>query len=99
MLWRGSDALLKRLILRKGGAISYQYHRRRSELWTVTNGIGLLNIDGIGRLVTTGDVVTIAKEQRHSVEATSAELVIYELQVGECDEDDIVRISDKYGRS
>lgn len=99
VLWEGPDALLKRLTIHKGQAISYQYHRKRSEVWTTVSGIGLLTLDGIGRLITAGDMVTITKEQRHSVEATSAELVIYELQVGECDEDDIVRISDKYGRT
>lgn len=99
VLWRGPDALLKRLMLRKGGAISYQYHLKRKEVWTVVSGIGLLTLDGAERLLTIGQTVVIEREQRHSVEATSAELVIYELQVGECDEDDIVRISDKYGRT
>lgn len=98
VLWRGPDALLKRLTLTESEAISYQYHLRRSEVWTVVRGIGLLNLDGSERLLTVGDTIVIGKEQRHSVEATSAELVIYELQTGECNEDDIIRISDKYGR-
>ena len=99
VLWRGPDALLKRLTLHKGGAISYQFHNRRSEIWTVVWGIGLLTLDESERLLTRGETVVIGKERKHSVEATSAELIIYELQVGECDEEDIVRISDKYGRT
>ena len=98
VLWRGPDALLKRLTIRKGQAISHQYHLKRSEVWTVVSGIGLLTLDGAERLLTIGQTVVIGVGQKHSVEATSAELVIYELQVGECDEGDIVRISDKYGR-
>lgn len=98
VLWRGQDALLKQLTILKGHAISYQYHLKRSEVWMVVSGLGLLTLDGSYRLISTGDTVTISREQRHSVEATTDELVIYELQVGECDENDIVRLSDRYGR-
>ena len=98
VLWRGSDALLKRLTILKGQAISYQYHLKRSEIWTVVRGIGLLNLDGSERLLTAGETVVIGKGVKHSVEACSADFVLYELQVGECDKNDIVRISDKYGR-
>ena len=98
VLWRGSDALLKRLTILKGEQISYQYHLKRSEVWTVTRGTGLLILDGSYRLITAGDTVTINKEVRHSVEACSTDLIMYELQVGECDENDIIRLQDKYGR-
>lgn len=99
VLWRGSDALLKRLVILKGQAISYQYHLKRSEVWTVVRGLGLLTLDGSDQLISTGETVTIDREVKHSVEATTNDLVLYELQVGECDEDDIVRLSDKYGRA
>lgn len=98
VLWEGTDALLKRLTIRKGEVISYQYHHKRNEVWTIVRGIGLVTIDGSERLVMSGETVVIGAEQRHSVEATTTDLVFYELQTGECDEEDIVRVSDKYGR-
>lgn len=98
VLWRGPDACLKRLIIRKGEAISVQYHNRRKEVWTIISGSGFLKLDGTEQLIVSGDAITIHQKQQHSAEAVGRDLVIYELQVGECDENDIVRLSDKYGR-
>lgn len=98
VLWEGPGVLLKRLTIRKNEMISYQYHLKRSEVWTIVRGMGLLTLDGFDRLIAAGDTVTIGREVEHSIEATTTDLVIYEMQVGEPDEDDIVRLSDKYGR-
>ena len=99
VLWEGPGALLKRLMIRKDQAISYQYHLKRYEIWTVVQGVGRYVIDGTTRWIGENETITIGTERRHSIECVSdRDLVIYELQVGECDEDDIVRISDKYGR-
>ena len=49
--------------------------------------------------VESGDSVFINKGQKHKIECTSrTSLVIYEMQMGEPTEDDIVRLDDKYGR-
>ena len=87
-------AKVKRLIIKEGKNISYQYHNNRSEFWTIVSGEGYLVIDGVLTKIETGDTITIEKNVRHSVKAINDDLVILEVQYGtECNEDDIVRIT------
>ena len=87
-------AKVKRLIIKEGKNISYQYHNYRSEFWTIVKGEGYLVIDGVLTKVITGDTITIEKNAKHSVQSINGDLVILEVQYGtECNEDDIVRIT------
>ena len=87
-------AKVKRLIVKEGKNISYQYHNYRSEFWTIIEGEGYLVIDGVKTKVSTGDTITIEKNVKHSVKSIKGDLVILEVQYGaECNEDDIVRIT------
>lgn len=87
-------AKVKRLIIKEGKNISYQYHNYRSEFWTIVKGEGYLVIDGVLTKVITGDTITIEKNAKHSVQSINGDLVILEVQYGtKCNEDDIVRIT------
>lgn len=87
-------AKVKRLIIKEGKNISYQYHNHRSEFWAIVKGEGYLVIDGVLTKVITGDTITIEKNAKHSVQSINGDLVILEVQYGtECNEDDIVRIT------
>ena len=49
--------------------------------------------------IETGDKVTIDKYEVHRVRNSGLiDLVIIEVQTGNCQEDDIIRIEDDYGR-
>ena len=103
--FRSDNVVFKKLILLANQKLSYQYHENRSEFWYVASGTGLLTVNGKQKVVEAGDHVLIEKEQKHSIECIAnlltgfnVSLVIYEMQFGECDEDDIVRLEDKYGR-
>lgn len=100
VLWEGPGVLLKRLTVRAGEETSYQYHRKRDEFWNVVGGHGHATLcdAAITASLSTGITVNVPREVKHSIKAGGRDLVIYELQVGEPDEDDIVRLSDKYGR-
>ena len=37
---------LKRIEVDPGGRLSYQYHLKRSEAWTIVEGIGRITLDG-----------------------------------------------------
>ena len=87
-------AKVKRLIIKEGKNISYQYHNHRSEFWTILEGEGYLVIDGFKTKVSTGDTIIIEKNTKHSVKSIKGDLFILEVQYGtECNEDDIVRIT------
>lgn len=92
-MYDGVSSLVKRLVIEKGCAISYQYHSKRSEIWNIIRGKGVLTIDGEDTVVKQGSVVTIPKGAKHSLYAVS-ELEFIEVQLGddELQEEDIVRI-------
>ena len=103
--FRSDNVVFKKLILLANQKLSYQYHENRSEFWYVASGTGLLTVNGKQKIVESGDYVLIEKGQKHTIECIAnlrtgfnVALVIYEMQYGECDEDEIVRLEDKYGR-
>ena len=91
---------VKRIIIKPGGAPSYQYHHKRSEIWTIVKGIGEVTLNDIKYTVGTGEVVRVPVGMKHQIENNTKEDIIFiEVQYGEYfGEDDIIRIKDKYGR-
>ncbi len=102
---RSNDVVFKKIIVLPNQKLSYQYHDKRDEFWYVTQGTGMLTINGEGMFIKAGEHVLIQMGSRHNVECIASlvtgnivPLVIYEMQCGECCEEDIVRLEDKYGR-
>ena len=77
----GMKYLTKSLKLHAGKFISYQVHRKRKEVWTITEGKGLVVVDDVVREVSRGDVIVIEVNQKHSIKAIT-ELEIIEVQLG-----------------
>ncbi len=101
---------IKILHLKKDSELSHQYHNKRKEIWYVVSGEGEVliweNEEDYKKgkvkqfLVSQGDKVIIEKKQIHTAIARSEKgLTILEFGIGICEEDDIVRLKDKYGRS
>ena len=97
---RGEGYQVKRIEVLPGKRLSYQRHARRDEHWTVVRGRALFTLDGAERLVSLGESVDIPVGAAHRVENPGDEtLVFIEVQRGPyLGEDDIVRLSDDYGR-
>ena len=91
---------LKRIEVNPGERLSYQYHRKRSEAWTIVNGVGIITLDGIVKEYHKGQTVLIPKGVKHRIENKGEEKVVFiEVQTGTYfGEDDIVRIEDDYNR-
>lgn len=90
---------VKRLVVFPGKRISLQLHQQREEIWVVVSGSGIMTLDNSQQKISVGDVIQIKKEQLHRVENNGdSPLVIIETQLGCCQEDDIQRIEDDYGR-
>jgi len=93
-----TDYKVKRIIISPNHSISLQYHFHREEYWIVVEGDGELTLEDDVRHVEVGDSVFIHKEEVHRLKSGQNGIVIIETQLGVCDEDDIVRLEDHYGR-
>ena len=91
---------VKTITVHPGHRLSYQQHARRSEHWFVVAGTATVTIDGAERTIHRGEYVDIALGSWHRMENRhAAPLVFIEVQQGDYfGEDDIVRVSDDYGR-
>jgi mannose-6-phosphate isomerase len=91
---------VKRIIVKPGGRLSYQYHFHRAEVWTIVEGEALITIDGVNKTYKVGEVAIIPLKAKHRIQnTTNKNLVFIEVQWGESfDESDIVRIEDDYNR-
>ena len=91
---------VKRIIVHAGERLSLQRHALRSEHWVIVSGAGEFTLDDSLIPVAVGDTVFIPVGGVHRIHNTGTEnLIIIETQLGVCDEDDIERLEDDYGRS
>ena len=83
-----------------GERLSYQYHHKRSEAWTIVEGVGTITLDGNEQEYLKGETVLIPQGVKHRIENKGVEKVVFiEVQTGSYfGEDDIVRIQDDYNR-
>jgi mannose-6-phosphate isomerase-like protein (cupin superfamily) len=91
---------VKQITIKPGQAPSYQYHFKRSEVWTIIQGEGELKLNDTIIPVSKGYTYYIEKEVKHQIKNIGVEdLIFIEIQLGEYfGEDDIVRLEDNYGR-
>ncbi|WP_391123000.1 sugar phosphate nucleotidyltransferase [Psychrobacillus sp. L3] len=90
------EILTKRLCIKKGKNLSYQYHNHRSEIWTVISGNALFMQDGETRSVSPGEVLQIPVGSKHSLFGIE-DTEIIEVQMGDAViEEDIVRLEYKW---
>ena len=100
VLATGERYTVKRIHVLPGERLSLQYHQHRSEHWTIVQGLAEVELDDVVHQLSAGNYAHIPVGAVHRVRALGSEpLVFLEIQVGEVlDENDIVRISDDYGR-
>ena len=90
---------VKILTINPGEKLSLQYHHHREEFWRVIEGRGIFIIGDKELTGTVGDEFSVKKKERHRIINTStAPVRVLEIALGVFDEDDIVRLEDKYKR-
>lgn len=91
---------LKIIEVNPNSRLSYQYHNKRSECWTIIKGKGIVTINGKEQNINYGDSIKIKQGDKHRIyNNTNSKLVFVEVQTGKYfGEDDIVRIDDDYNR-
>lgn len=94
------NCVIKILYIKQGNRISLQSHKERIENWICISGIGKITIGNKKKDIYKGQCFKININQKHRVKNISetSDLIIVEVQNGICDEYDIIRYEDDYGR-
>lgn len=92
---------LKRIIVNPGGKLSYQFHYKRQEQWTIIEGQATIVLDGEEIALSYGQSIFIPLGAKHRImNLTDKPVVFIEVQTGTYfGEDDIVRLEDEYDRN
>jgi mannose-6-phosphate isomerase-like protein (cupin superfamily) len=95
---RNEPSTVKIINVNPHEALSLQKHSKRSEWWYVLSGEGTIT-DGKDRLkAEAGKTYWIPAQTEHRMEAADRALCILEISFGTFEDEDIVRLEDKYGR-
>jgi len=89
---------VKIITVNAGEAISLQYHKNRSEFWRILKGPAQLVIGEKTIEAGEDDEFFISNGQKHRIIAKQKPVQILEIAFGSFDENDIVRLDDKYKR-
>jgi mannose-1-phosphate guanylyltransferase/mannose-6-phosphate isomerase len=98
---RGSRHQVKNIRVKPGEKVSVQMHHHRAEHWIVVSGSANVTIGETTQLLTENQSVYIPVGVVHALENPGKiPLELIEVQTGSyLGEDDIVRFTDRYGRS
>jgi cytidyltransferase-like protein len=100
LLQKGSAFLVKKLTINAGEEISNQFHEHRHEHWVLVSGAIEVILDDIKHEMQSNDHIYIPQGSKHQIiNPYSQPAEIIEIQLGNIiEENDIVRLSDKYNR-
>ena len=91
---------VKTIWVKPGARLSYQKHKFRAEHWFITQGSGVVTVNGSIYPVSAGSFIEFEAGDLHRMHNTGdVELIFVEVQTGTYfGEDDIERIEDDFGR-
>jgi len=100
VLLNSPECKVKRITVDPGQKLSYQYHLKREENWTIIKGHLTVIFDDEKIFRSPGESVRILQGEKHRAWNETDEIVQFiEVQTGTYfGEDDIVRIEDDYNR-
>lgn len=99
VLYESNSYKVKKIVINPEQSISLQYHNHRFEDWIIVEGSGIVFDGDETRNCIVGDRFHIGPKKIHRATSGLSGLTFIEVQRGSCDEDDIVRLEDSYGRS
>jgi len=89
---------VKILTIQPSQSLSLQYHNKRSEFWKVISGCGKVTVGDAVHDASGGDEFLIERGKKHRIETGDCVIKVLEISFGDFDENDIVRLEDKYNR-
>lgn len=97
---REDNVVVKELIVKPGMKLSLQSHDLREEHWICVSGKGFAILGNDKVSLFPGQRIHVPKKIIHRIVNDSDELLrITEVQLGFCDEKDIIRYEDDFGRN
>ena len=107
--FRNSECVMKALFIKEGECISYQKHEKRGEFWFVAQGNPVLKLsvspdnplaEYSQAVLEEKSTIEIPPHTWHQLTAPAGggDVFIFEMQFGECSEEDIERLVDPYNR-
>ena len=95
------DVKVKRITVNPGQRLSYQYHEKRREVWTVVKGMLTIVLEDEKLFRGKGQSIKIPLGDKHRAwNEIESPVVFIEVQTGTYfGEDDIIRIKDDYKRN
>ena len=90
---------VKLLYVNHGEEFSLQYHTHREEFWKILKGNPEIVVGEETLHPKEGEEFLIKPGMHHRIFAPTDDVVVLEISQGQFDENDIVRIEDKYGRT
>ena len=96
----GAGYKVKRISVNSGQKLSLQYHHHRSEHWTIVQGEATVTVGQEIKKLNIDESVYIPLQEKHALGNEAEELLqLIEVQIGDyLEEDDIVRLEDRYDR-
>jgi mannose-6-phosphate isomerase len=95
--WAITDRYLGKILhVKRGEALSLQYHMRKDECILLSRGLLDLELDGTVHRLSPGQTAHITPGTRHRMVAVE-DCDIFEVSTPEID--DVVRLEDRYGRA
>ena len=97
-LERNYFRVVKIITISPNQRFSLQKHSKREEFWYILSGTGIITLDSKTKEVSSKDHFYIPIGLIHRLQAGIDGIEFLEIQQGECEESDIVRIEDDYNR-
>ncbi|MEK6918288.1 MAG: phosphomannose isomerase type II C-terminal cupin domain [Nanoarchaeota archaeon] len=94
---KNKKCTIKILEVKPGQEFSLQYHNKREENWYFLES-GFAVVGNRKFKVKEGDFVKVPRKTKHRIIAGPKRVRVLEVSYGDFDENDIIRLEDKYGR-
>lgn len=94
-----TPSTVKIIFVKKGEALSLQYHNNRTEFWKILSGTPKVAIGESTIHAKKGDEFTIMPKTNHRVSSVDTDTEFLEIAYGDFNESDVIRLEDKYGRA
>ena len=98
ILVKEDNYCVKKIYVKPNQRFSLQYHNHRSEHWVVIQGDGVALVNNYEERIGVDKQFYIPRESKHRLTGGENGITFIETQIGECNEDDIIRLEDDYGR-
>ena len=79
VLAESANYKVKVITVFSGKRLSYQRHQRRAEHWFITNGTGVVTLEGVNLDVKSGSTVDVKVNQLHRIANTGSEDLIFKI--------------------